>query len=232
VFPEDVGEGTKTDIYLALRNSVARLGVETMLREVGLVGGFHAHGGCADAVDALMRRPLAAPTVLIAALDEIDEPAQYALGLASKYGAKVLILVGELDTGRLGRLSRVPSSGFLATGELSPDALRGALRGVHESEMPMPPGFVQALLAAAHEGSALAADVQTGFRITAREKQVLSLLVEGLSNKQIARELKISEHGAKRHVANILAKLNSPNRTVAVAKALRYQLHIPQEGPT
>src|SRR6266700_4144088 len=50
--------------------------------------------------------------------------------------------------------------------------------------------------------------------------KVLVLLVEGLSNKQIARELGISIHGAKRLVANILIKLNCPTRTLAVRAAL------------
>ncbi|MFD0626787.1 response regulator transcription factor [Streptomyces sanglieri] len=54
-----------------------------------------------------------------------------------------------------------------------------------------------------------------------REQQVLALLAQGFSNKQIARRIGISEHGAKRHVTNLLAKLNSPNRTLAVALALQ-----------
>ncbi len=58
-------------------------------------------------------------------------------------------------------------------------------------------------------------------QLTRREREVLQALSEGLSNKQIARRMAISEHGAKRHVANIMAKLNCPNRTLAVSKALR-----------
>jgi DNA-binding CsgD family transcriptional regulator len=58
-------------------------------------------------------------------------------------------------------------------------------------------------------------------RLTPREREALQLLVEGLSNKQIARRLGISEHGAKRLVANILSKMDCSNRTSAVAKALR-----------
>ena len=41
-----------------------------------------------------------------------------------------------------------------------------------------------------------------------------------MSNKQIARQLTISQHGVKRLVSNVLAKLNCPNRTQAVAVAL------------
>jgi len=57
--------------------------------------------------------------------------------------------------------------------------------------------------------------------LTDRERQVLRLLVDGLSNKQIGQALGMSEHGAKRLVASVLAKLQSPNRTQAVATALR-----------
>jgi DNA-binding NarL/FixJ family response regulator len=59
------------------------------------------------------------------------------------------------------------------------------------------------------------------FLLTQRELQTLSLLVDGLSNKQIARRLGVSENGAKRHVASVLAKMNCQNRTVAVALVLR-----------
>lgn len=45
-------------------------------------------------------------------------------------------------------------------------------------------------------------------------------MAEGLSNKQAARRLQISEHGVKRLVGNVLAKLNCPNRTLAVVRAI------------
>ncbi|WP_381804006.1 response regulator transcription factor [Streptomyces niveus] len=58
-------------------------------------------------------------------------------------------------------------------------------------------------------------------RLTSREHEALGLLGQGLSNKQIARSLGISPHGAKRLVGSILLKLGSPNRTAAVVTAMR-----------
>lgn len=58
-------------------------------------------------------------------------------------------------------------------------------------------------------------------RLSAREKQVVALLVEGASNKLIARELDISVHTAKFHVTAVLEKLGARNRSDAVAIALR-----------
>jgi len=57
--------------------------------------------------------------------------------------------------------------------------------------------------------------------LTSREVEALTLLVKGMSNKQIARRLAISGHGAKRLVASILLKLDSPNRTTAAVAAIK-----------
>jgi len=71
----------------------------------------------------------------------------------------------------------------------------------------------------------VAADAATGLDagvvLTARELEVLALLAEGASNKQIARRLGISTHTAKYHVASLLEKLDAVSRTDAVAHAAR-----------
>ncbi|WP_411107032.1 response regulator transcription factor [Streptomyces sp. cmx-4-9] len=56
--------------------------------------------------------------------------------------------------------------------------------------------------------------------LTAREQQVLRLIAEGQNNRQVAGSLRISEHGVKRTVGIILAKLNCPNHTLAVVRAV------------
>jgi len=57
--------------------------------------------------------------------------------------------------------------------------------------------------------------------LTARETEVLELVASGLSNKQIAEELRISAHTVKFHVNAILAKLDVHSRTEAVVKAMQ-----------
>jgi DNA-binding CsgD family transcriptional regulator len=59
------------------------------------------------------------------------------------------------------------------------------------------------------------------FRVTPREREVLALLAEGASNKNIARRLGISVHTAKFHVGSLLDKLDATGRTDAVAHAAR-----------
>jgi len=60
--------------------------------------------------------------------------------------------------------------------------------------------------------------------LTARESQVMELLTLGLSNKQIAAQLSISNHTAKFHVNSILNKLGAATRTEAVVTAVRFGL--------
>lgn len=58
---------------------------------------------------------------------------------------------------------------------------------------------------------------RTGLRLTEREREVLDLVAQGLSNKVLARQLSLSAHTVKRHLANILDKLDCNNRAQAAA---------------
>ena len=62
------------------------------------------------------------------------------------------------------------------------------------------------------------------FNLTSREKEVLELLTQGLSNTEIAEKLIISTHTAKAHVCNILTKLSVTDRVQAAVKATKYDL--------
>ncbi len=62
------------------------------------------------------------------------------------------------------------------------------------------------------------------FRLTPRELEVLGLVAEGLSDREIAAQLELSEHTVHRHVTNILSKTGLPSRAAAVAQASRQGL--------
>jgi two-component system, NarL family, nitrate/nitrite response regulator NarL len=133
-------------------------------------------------------------------------------------GKKVLLLLNQDHEDMLDIITTIPSNGFLVQDELTSASLAATITRVTAGDTPMPAMLANRLLTRAREGSLKAAPV--GSNLTPRERQVLELLVEGLSNKQIARRLYISQHGVKRLVSNVLAKLNCPNRTQAVAVAL------------
>jgi ATP/maltotriose-dependent transcriptional regulator MalT len=60
--------------------------------------------------------------------------------------------------------------------------------------------------------------------LTRREREILGLLAQGLSDKEAATALNLSEHTIHRHVSNILNKLDVPSRTAAVAQAVQHGL--------
>ena len=70
----------------------------------------------------------------------------------------------------------------------------------------------------------MAVPVETVTVLTPRELDVLKLVANGLSNPDIARRLGLSEHTVKRHLANILRKLNLPSRAAAAAWGARTAL--------
>jgi ATP/maltotriose-dependent transcriptional regulator MalT len=71
-------------------------------------------------------------------------------------------------------------------------------------------------------GAIRGGDARSGLPgVTPREREVLALLAEGLTNRQIAERLVVSEHTVHRHVTNILRKLDLPSRTAAAAYAVR-----------
>jgi two-component system nitrate/nitrite response regulator NarL len=67
-------------------------------------------------------------------------------------------------------------------------------------------------------------DIDPSEELTDREREVLQLVAEGLTNKAIAQALSISEHTVKFHINTIMGKLNAPSRTAAVVRATRLGL--------
>jgi DNA-binding NarL/FixJ family response regulator len=74
--------------------------------------------------------------------------------------------------------------------------------------------------------------VSDAVRMSKREREVIDLIAEGLSNKEIARRLHIATHTVKSHVHNILEKLALHNRLQIAAHARRVLPYTHRRGPT
>ena len=101
------------------------------------------------------------------------------------------------------------------------DDLAGAVRAAHRGKGTLAPAAAQALVAEAQRPREL------GWDLTDREREVLALVVEGMSNLQIAQHLEISLSTARSHVSTILSKLAAANRAEAAALAVKHDLAIP-----
>ncbi|MGD0879829.1 MAG: response regulator transcription factor [Anaerolineales bacterium] len=102
--------------------------------------------------------------------------------------------------------------------DVSADELAQAIRSAHAGRSTLSPEAAEALVHATSQPPAPGTD------LTEREREVLTLMVEGLSNSQIAARLAISPSTIKSHVSSILAKLRVASRTEAVTLALRNRL--------
>ncbi|MFJ1751586.1 LuxR C-terminal-related transcriptional regulator [Kitasatospora sp. NPDC088134] len=207
--------GPAVEVVLGLRAGAGAevervLAAADGIRVLASCGGPGAAIGRARA--AAERRPL-----LLLALDDLGPADAAALTGA---GLRVLLLVREIGTVDLAEVVGTGSAGVLDADDLTPRSLIGAVREAAAGRVPLPAGLARRLLAPGGPPAARPLP-----RLTAREQEVLVLMVDGLSNKQIARRLAISDHGVKRLVGNILAKLDAPNRTCAVTRSLREGLY-------
>ena len=99
--------------------------------------------------------------------------------------------------------------------DISADDLAQAIRAAYTGRATLSPEAAQALVRNANQPPAPVND------LTKRECEVLSLMIEGLNNKQIAEKLTVSPSTIKSHVSNILGKLEVTSRTEAVILALK-----------
>jgi DNA-binding NarL/FixJ family response regulator len=104
--------------------------------------------------------------------------------------------------------------------EAGPEQLAAAARAVAAGLVTIDPTLAPALLAQPAAARQTVPE-DAAEELTAREREVLTLMAEGLANKQIAARLGISEHTVKFHVAAILAKLGAASRTEAGYVAAR-----------
>ncbi len=117
------------------------------------------------------------------------------------------------------------ASGFLLK-DVPPEELLFAIRAVHSGDSVVAPSTTRRLIdqfASMLPGGETAAPTELG-ELTEREREVLALLAQGLSNAEIAQRLFVSEATVKTHVGRVLAKLCLRDRVQAVVYAYEHGL--------
>jgi DNA-binding NarL/FixJ family response regulator len=132
--------------------------------------------------------------------------------------ARVLVVTSFTEQRTVVPALRAGAAGYVYK-DVDPDALAGAIRSIHAGHVLLQPEVAGALLAADAGGGA-----GRGSTLTDREREVLELITDGRSNREIARALVLSEKTVKTHVSNILMKLDLADRTQAALWAVRHGL--------
>ncbi|MEU5637813.1 response regulator [Streptomyces rishiriensis] len=131
--------------------------------------------------------------------------------------ARVLIVTSFTEKRTVVPALRAGAAGYVYK-DVDPDALAGAIRSVHAGHILLQPEVAGALLSQDEANSGQG----RGGSLTEREREVLGLIADGRSNREIARALILSEKTVKTHVSNILMKLDLADRTQAALWAVRH----------
>jgi len=203
-------------VFIVAASPLVRAGLENLLaaRDVEVVGSTATMETLAGQLSD------AAPDVVL--MDSSGEPVEPMLEsiLASGLAADLRVVI--LGDGMTAATSTDALRGGIHAalpGDISPEQLIAALQAAANGLLVLHPSHASEGLPA---GSApqRALD-ELAESLTRRELEVLQMLAAGLSNKEIAARLSISEHTVKFHVASILGKLGAASRTEAVSLGIR-----------
>jgi DNA-binding NarL/FixJ family response regulator len=149
----------------------------------------------------------------------------------------VIILTAYDDEEQIYRAIRIGASAYFPK-DIAPSRLLDTVQTVAQgyyviANKRMTPEQAEQWLLELYRRYGISPEDTTFSPLTNREMEILEVIIEGLSNKEIALRLGISQQTVKNHVTNILAKLNCSDRTQAAIYALRHGwVRLPEAGLT
>ncbi|MEA2286992.1 MAG: hypothetical protein QOJ21_3035, partial [Solirubrobacteraceae bacterium] len=198
------------DDHGVIRDGLGRL--ISALPDMELVG---TAGDGAEAVDRVHELE---PDVVLMDLDmpKVDGIEATRRVLADRPGTAVLVLTSFSDRPRILGALEAGACGYLLK-DVASDEVAEGIRAAARGESPLDPRAARTILTARAEPDPLSA-------LSAREREVLGLLLDGLPNKLIARRLEISEKTVKSHLTRIFREIGVSDRTQAALWAERQGL--------
>jgi NarL family two-component system response regulator LiaR len=202
-------------IVIADDHSVVRQGLRMFL---GLDPELEVVGEAADGAEALrLARQLRPDVVLMDLLMPVMDGITATAAIRSELpDTEVLALTSVLEDASVVGAVRAGAIGYLLK-DTQADALCLAIKAAAAGQVQLTPRAAERLMQAVSAP-------ESPEELTERETEVLRLLAQGQSNKQIARNLQIGEKTVKTHVSNILSKLGVQSRTQATLYAIRIGL--------
>jgi NarL family two-component system response regulator LiaR len=176
-------------------------------------------GEARDGMEAICQAQQAEPDVILMDLvmpgtDGLEATRQIS---ASAPQARILVLTSFAGDDQIFPAIRAGALGYLLK-DSEPEHLVQAIQQVYRGESSLHPSIARRLLRELSSPSGQGPDTDS---LTEREIEVLRLVAQGRSNREIADTLTISEATVRTHVSNILSKLNLCSRTQAALYALR-----------
>ena len=203
---------------------VVRQGLRVLLE---VHEGIEVTGEAADGREALDLAAQLNPDVILLdlKLPGLDGIAVLAELRARAIGSRVLILTSGNDPAQVTRAVQAGASGFLYK-DVDPDALIRAIRAVNDGNLLLAPSAAATMIPGAVMAGGWGPGGPPGpgglAALTAREREVLEEIARGRSNREIGRQLRVSEKTVKTHVSSVLAKLGVQDRTQAALYAVRH----------
>jgi len=200
-------------VLLADDHHVVRRGLTELLEGIA---GVIVVGAAADGAEAVALSAEREPDVILMDLSMpgVDGVEATRRVLSERPEARVVILTSFSDRDRILDALDAGAVGYLLK-DAEPDELVRGVRAAARGESPLAPKAAQAVLAAR-------AEARPAAELTAREREVLALVGEGLANKQIARRLGISEKTVKAHLTSVFHRIGVADRTQAALWARRH----------
>ena len=211
----------KIKVLIVDDHQVVRQGLRTFLElheDISVIG--EAEDGMQAVELVRVRQPdVVLMDIVMPHMDGITATKQVlALGLATK----VIALTSFSEDDKVFPAIQAGASSYLLK-DVSPDDLVEAIRAVHRGEARLHPDITRKLMQQVSQARNTPADNRLS-ELTEREMEVLRLVARGSNNREIARDLFISEKTVKTHVSNILGKLDLEQRTQLVIYAIKNKL--------
>lgn len=161
------------------------------------------------------------------ALVDIDLGGQDGLNLADEIlqncpDCAVIMLTASQGEAQMRRAVKIGASGYLVK-DVEPDSLVSALHCVMEGETVFPRSFLMNQVRHNVQDSGKGG-ANNDTPLTARELEVLQLVADALTDKEVAEQLSLSENTIKNHMKSVRRKLNAANRVEATMKGVQMGL--------